>query len=291
MAGRIVVAGKLYFQTIMNYKLFAFDLDGTLLDDEKRLSPANENALLEMASHGAVIAFATGRMGSSMKKYIPAALDDVGLLTMNGAEVYLGKRHGGTRLRYTPLSSIAADYLIDYSRGKPFVCNYYVDGNLYAVGDSRIKQWADLYVAQTGSRYQFVESLGAFRKRRPSKVIFVGDAAVIDKQEAYFRELWADSVYICRTWKHYLEFLDPGANKADGLESLGNAYGIPWPEIVAFGDAANDIPMLRKAGLGIAMANAPDDVKRAAGRVSPWDNNENGVAREWELIKKKESSA
>jgi hydroxymethylpyrimidine pyrophosphatase-like HAD family hydrolase len=115
----------------------------------------------------------------------------------------------------------------------------------------------------------------------------VGPAPVIDKEERYFRNLWGDSVYICRTWDHYLEFLDPRANKGSGLESLAAACGITWPEIAAFGDAANDIPMLEKAGLGIAMANAPDEVKRAAKRVSPWTNNEDGVAKEWEMIKKK----
>ncbi len=271
----------------MNYKLFAFDLDGTLLDDTKRLSPANKQALCEMAAQGAVIAFATGRLGSSMQKYIPEALDDVAILILNGAEVYTGRRHGSRRVHYAPLSGTVADYLVDYGRGREFALNYYIDGNLYAVRDKQTAPWIDVYFQQTGSRYQLLPSLERFRGRRPSKVIFVGPAPVIDKEEHYFRNLWGDSVYICRTWDHYLEFLDPRANKGSGLEALAAACGITWPEIAAFGDAANDIPMLEKAGLGIAMANAPDEVKRAAKRVSPWTNNEDGVAKEWGMIKKK----
>ena len=125
-----------------------------------------------------------------------------------------------------------------------------------------------------------------FRGRQPSKIIFVGSPVVLDEQQKHFKELWGDSVYICRTWDYYLEFLNPKANKASGLEALADAYGINLSDVAAFGDAENDIPMLRKAGLGVAMANAEPEVKIAAGRVSRWTNNEDGVAREWEEIKK-----
>jgi Cof subfamily protein (haloacid dehalogenase superfamily) len=270
----------------MKYKLFAFDLDGTLLGDNKQLSSGNERALCEMAERGGVVVFATGRLGSSVLRYVPPQLDDIALLIMNGAEVYTGRRLGSRRVHYAPLSSAVADYLIDYSRGREFVCNYYIDSDLFAVRDDATGPWIDVYIGQTGSCYQFVPSLNRFAGRRPSKVIFVGAAAVIDEQERYFRKLWDDSVYICRTWDHYLEFLDPLANKAVGLDALARTYSVGWHEIVAFGDAANDIPMLKKAGLGIAMANAPDDVKCAASRVSLWTNDDDGVAKEWGLIKK-----
>jgi Cof subfamily protein (haloacid dehalogenase superfamily) len=267
----------------MKYKLLAFDLDGTLLNDKKEISPENSRALSEMKERGAVIAFATGRLGSSVRRYLTPPLDDTALLILNGAEVYTG---GGRRVHYAPLSSEAADYLIGYAQGREFACNYYIDSGLYAVRDQKTEPWINVYFGQTGSRYQFMPSLGCFRGRRPSKVIFIGAPEVIDKEEKQFKAFWGESVYVCRTWDHYLEFLDPLANKAAGLAALAEAYGIGLPEIAAFGDAANDIPMLEKAGLGIAMANAPDDVKRAASRVSPWTNDDNGVAKEWKLIKK-----
>ena len=270
----------------MQHKLFAFDLDGTLLNDRKELSPANARALEEMAAAGGVIVFATGRLGSSIRNYIPAALDDVACLTLNGAEVCMGERHGSKRVHYAPLASAAADFLIEYSRDKPFVLNYYLDGKLYAVRNDLTARWADLYFEQTGTAYQWSPSLERFRGRAPSKAIFVGAPAVIDEQEQLFRRRWGDSVYICRTWEYYLEFLDVRANKASGLEALLEAYAVTWPEVAAFGDANNDIPLLEKAGLGIAVANAPDEVKRAAGRVSAWTNNDDAIAREWELIKK-----
>ena len=269
----------------MRYKLFAFDLDGTLLDDKKRLSPANMQALREIAAEGAIIAFATGRIGSSVAQYLPRGIDNVALLTLNGAEVWMGNDRGSSRIYYAPLSSTTADVLTEYGRDREFALNYYLDDNLYAVRTEKSSPWIDLYVQQTSSVYCFEQSLDRFRGRCPSKIIFVGAPPVLDEQERHFRSLWRNSVYICRTWDYYLEFLDPKANKASGLEALALAYGIDLSEVAAFGDAQNDISMLQKVGLGIAMANAKSEVKNAARRVSPWTNNEDGIAREWELIR------
>ena len=269
----------------MRYKLFAFDLDGTLLDDEKQLTPANARALGEIVHAGGTVVFATGRLGSSMEKYVPPALDDVALVTLNGAEVCMGKRHGARCVHYAPLTKTVADHLVDHARNREFVLNYYIDGNLYAIHNARTAPWIDLYFNQTGSHYRFVPSLDEFRGRAPSKIIFVGAPETLDEQERHFRNRWGDSVYICRTWDYYLEFLDPQANKAAGLDALTRAYNIPWPEVAAFGDAENDIPLLRRAGLGIAMANAPEAVRAVADRISPWTNNQDGIAREWELLK------
>ncbi|MBN1127831.1 MAG: HAD family phosphatase [Chitinispirillaceae bacterium] len=276
---------SIFFAVTMDYRLFAFDLDGTLLNDRKQLSPATSRALEEIAAQGGRIVFATGRLGSSMSGYVPSRLDDIALLTLNGAEVRTGRASGSRLVHYAPLSAGIADYLIGYGADKGFALNYYLDGTLYAVRNERSAPWIDLYFAQTGTAYRFVESLDPFLGNRPSKVIFVGDKSIIDDQEAFFRRRWGHGVYICRTWDHYLEFLDPVANKADGLDALLKTDGIEWHEVVAFGDAENDIPMLQKAGLGIAMANAPESVKNAADRVSKYGNNDDGVAREWESIK------
>jgi Cof subfamily protein (haloacid dehalogenase superfamily) len=272
----------------MMHKLFAFDLDGTLLTSEKRISAANAHALQEMADAGAVVAFASGRLGSSMQKLVPSFLDDIAMLTLNGAAVYMGKSHGSKRVFYAPLSSATADYLIDYAEGKDLAINYYIDDALHTVRTALTEKWIGLYYEQTATHYRFEQSLSGFRGKEPSKIIFVGAAPLIDEQELFFRRLWGDSVYICRTWDYYLEFLNPLANKGSGLAVLAQAYGIDLSRVVAFGDANNDIPMLRKAGLGIATANASPIVKSAARRVSPWSNDEDCIAREWEIIKKSE---
>jgi Cof subfamily protein (haloacid dehalogenase superfamily) len=265
-------------------RLFAFDLDGTLLNSQKRISEANAATLIEMRASGAIVALASGRLGSSMVQYVNSEFD-LPMLTLNGAAVYMGGKDQSKLIYHAPLDSGYADHLINYASGKNFALNYYINDKLYAVKNETTSQWLDLYFHETSTPYNFITSYKDFAGQSPSKMLFIGDPAEIDRQEAYFNDLWKDSIYICRTWDHYLEFLNPDANKGKGLQVLADAYNIDPKDIVAFGDAANDIPMLKNAGLGIAMQNATDDVKLAAGKVSNWTNDEDGVTREWEIIR------
>lgn len=267
-------------------KLCAFDLDGTLLTSQKTLSERNAAALQEMASMGIIVTFASGRLGSSMRQYAPQLGVDLAMLTLNGAAVYARESDGANLVYDAPLPAEFADFLIEYSKDKSFNLNYYIDDNLYSVRNSTTQPWIDLYHAQTKTAYKFVDSFGEFLTRSPSKIIFVGDEHEMDKQEEHFRKLWGDSVYICRTWEYYLEFLNVKADKGNGITALAKAYNIDLSEVAAFGDANNDIPMLTKAGIGIAMQNAGEEVKLSASRVSEWTNDEDGVAREWEKMKR-----
>lgn len=265
-------------------RLFAFDLDGTLLNSRKRLSDTNLQALKEIQQSGAIITFASGRLGSSMFQFCHDELD-ISMLTLNGAAVYSGKNHGSRLIYQAPLAAEYAEFLIKYAQNKPFGLNYYINDNLYTVKTEVNKPWIDLYFQQTSTKYNFLENLNQFSGCTPSKILFVGEPSEIDKQENYFRDLWKDSIYICRTWDYYLEFLNPLANKGIGLKILAREYGLELSQTVAFGDAENDIPMLESAGIGIALSNALDKVKFAAKRVSPWTNDEDAIAREWYLIK------
>lgn len=266
-------------------RLFAFDLDGTLLDSRKNLSKANLQALREIQKCGAVVAFASGRLGSSMCKYCSEGLE-ISMLTLNGAAVYKGKDLSSQLIFEAPLDAVYANFLLSYAQDQKFALNYYINDKLYTLKRPEKKPWIDLYYQQTSTEYIFLETFDQFSDRTPSKILFVGDSSEIDKQEAYFRSLWKDSIYICRTWDHYLEFLNPLANKGTGLKMLAQAHGLDLSQTIAFGDAENDIPMLEAAGMGIAMGNALDKVKAVASKVSSWSNDEDAIAKEWTLMKK-----
>lgn len=265
-------------------RLFAFDLDGTLLNSQKKISDANLKALKEIYDSGAVVVFASGRLGSSMLQYCSDDLE-ISMLTLNGAAVYLGKNHNSQLIYQAPLAADYADFLIKFSQDQQFGLNYYINDHLYTVRSRKNSPWIDLYVQQTSTKYNFLNTFDQFSGCTPSKILFVGEPSEIDRQETYFKNLWKDSIYICRTWDYYLEFLNPSANKGVGLKMLAQAHGLDLSQTVAFGDAENDIPMLKTAGIGIAVGNALDEVKAAARKVSPWSNDEDAIAREWSLIK------
>lgn len=220
-----------------------------------------------------------------MRKYCSEGLE-ISMLTLNGAAIYKSNDLSSQLIFEAPLDARYANFLLSYAQNQNFALNYYINDKLYTLKKPENRPWIDLYYQQTSTEQVFLETFDQFSDCEPSKILFVGDSTEIDKQEAYFRSLWKDSVYICRTWDHYLEFLNPLANKGTGLKILAQAHGLDLTQTIAFGDAENDIPMLETAGMGIAMSNALDKVKAVASKVSFWSNDEDAIAREWALMKK-----
>jgi len=272
-------------QPIINPRMFALDLDGTLLNSEKFLTEGVLNALADISRNGIRIAFASGRIESSMKQYVRLCPFPVSLLSLNGAVVCMDAQHDYRRVYGAALPAEYADFLVNHAETQGIAVNYYIDDNLYSIRTEKSKPWLDLYYQQTLSYYNYIPSFNDFHGRSPDKIIFIGPAQLLDEQQEYFLNLWGKSVYICRTWDFYLEFLNPLANKGDGMAALASSYGIAAEDVVAFGDAPNDVPMLRMAGFGIAVRNASADAKLAANHVSSWSNDEDAVAREWGVMR------
>jgi len=267
----------------MTPALFAFDLDGTLLDSGKRIRPANAAALRAMNEAGAVVALASGRLGAGVRRYVPELGLDPALVVLNGAEVFTGSGGSAPRIRYAPLNPQYAEFLTNYSAGKPFAINFYYEDKLYTAKTGGNAKWTNLYHQETGVVYNILDDFSTMKGVSPSKIIFIGDPLYIDEQEKFFRGIWNDDeVYICRSWDYYLEFMSPQANKGLGLTALCEALGIAPADAAAYGDAENDIPMLLAAGCGAAMKNAPERVRAAAKRVTELTNDEDWIAVEWE---------
>ena len=274
------------FSFIKKPRLFAFDLDGTLLNSKKELSSKTIKALAEISDAHMLITFASGRIKSSIRQYLQHCSFPVSILALNGATVYADSKHGDRKIYDASLSPEYADYPIEYSEKNFIAANYYFDEQLYAVKNQKTAPWLELYFNQTRSTYVFESSLNRFFGKSPSKIIFISSPQILDEQQRFFTKLWGSSIYLCRTWDYYLEFLNPLANKGLGLKALADFYQISMDEIISFGDALNDIPMLQMAGFSVAVNNASEEVKNAAKRVSTWDNDQDAIMHEWELIKK-----
>ncbi len=266
-------------------RLLAFDLDGTLLTTDKRVSSANRQALTDMVESGAIVALASGRLRGSMLKVVSQLDIMPAMLTLNGAAVYKTADNDAPPIHTIDLPRSYAHELLNHAQGRDFALNFYCADNLYSVRSSLTASWIELYVKQTSSVYQFVDSLDHLKNMGPSKIIFVGDPAVLDEEERSFRERWDSDLYIVRTWDYYLEFLHRDANKGTGIAALADAFGVDLRDVAAFGDSDNDIPMLKTVGHGIALANSTPAVRSMAPYISPWSNDEDGVAREWERLK------
>ena len=262
--------------------IIALDLDGTLLNSQKGLSRTNKDTLARAAQAGWAVVPTTGRFYGA----IPQIVRDLPFMryaiTVNGAEVAdLESKEivYKAEIPYSQAVEIMA-FLDDY----PLIYDCYQDGEAFMT--EAMKAQIDLMTDDVNYRKmlkelrQPVNELKAFiaeRKKDIQKTQFVTyDAAVHKKLMELLPQKFSDIV-ITVTAKNNIEINNVRANKGEALWALADYLGVPRENTVAFGDALNDMAMIKAAGTGVAMANACDEIKAAAGFIT-LSNDEDGVA-------------
>lgn len=254
-------------------KLLAIDLDDTLLDDNLNISSRTKNTLQRARERGLIVTLATGRMYRSA---LPFALElgiDVPLITYQGALVK--NTATGEIIRDFPVPvDIAREIIGLVEREYGFHINVYVDDNLYA---KSITEEGRGYAKLARVPLNPVGDLLDFLRVDPTKMVIVAREEELDPLLPRLKSLYGDTLHITKSKPNYLEVMHPKADKGQALADLAHIYGISREEIMAFGDAPNDVEMLRYAGTAVVMANAAEEMKTIADYVT-LSNNEDGVA-------------
>ena len=266
----------------MKPKLILTDLDGTLLRDDKSLSPANRAALVRAAAQGAEVVVATGRFFGG----IPRELLELPFLRyfilMNGAKIY--DRREDRVLYRSEIPLAQAERVMDLL--EPLDCTVDCYQNDVGWMERRYFDHLDYYVTDPVSR-AMVRS-----HRRPvddlrAQVRAGGDT--VQKMQAYFPHLElrprvmallrreVPGVVQSISLPTNLELNAAGATKGAALAALCRALGVDPLDTAAFGDGTNDVSMLAAAGVGVAMANGAPETRQAADLVTA-SNQEDGVA-------------
>jgi hydroxymethylpyrimidine pyrophosphatase-like HAD family hydrolase len=115
------------------------------------------------------------------------------------------------------------------------------------------------------------------------KLLIPGDPMLLPPLQSLFCSYLGDDVNLFTSKPYFLEMLPARTDKGTALEKLAGFLGIPREETLAIGDSMNDEAMLRWAGMGVAMVNGDERIKRIAGMVSEKSNDDDGVA---EIIEK-----
>lgn len=264
-------------------KMIGLDLDGTLLNSEKVLSDYTKQILAEAIRQGVIVLPTTGRPVTGIPEEVREFPGVRYAVTANGARVLDMKEN---RIFY--------ERLVAYEDGKRLLevfgkydtlLEIYYDGVGYASTDAlrqveRFVPLAPMVKYITRSR-RAVDDLYVFfnSEGRPVDKVHVLFADLTERKAAFAeaKEILPDLEYTSAI-DNNLEVNAKGARKGVGLLKLGEALGISREEIMACGDGANDLDMIREAGLGVAMANAVDAVKQAADDVT-LTNDEDGVAK------------
>ena len=257
----------------MTVRLLVSDVDGTLVDKHKQLTPATVAAVARLRAAGTPVALISARPMSGIRPLLDQlGLDDVAA-AFNGGILF---RRDGTVLARYRIDPDVARGVIDRARATSVETWVFADDRWYATDphgphtDSERLASAQEPVA--------TDDLAPLLDRA-DKITFVSDEEeTLRTLTAACQQAFGDRATIVQSQTYYLDVTAPLANKGDGIEALASAYDVPLDRIAAIGDQANDLPMLARAGLSIAMGNAPAAIQAKADHVT-LANDADGVAQ------------
>ena len=260
----------------MRYKMIVLDLDGTLTNNKKEITPRTKDVLIQYQKAGGKVVLASGRPTYGV---IPLAqeldLHKYGsyVLSFNGGVI---TECGTNRVLYEktlPMDIPAKVY--DLSRQNETSMLTYQDRHI-------ITETPDDYYVQkevfcTKMETKKVEDLKTYVDFPVVKCMMMGKGFHLAEVEKKVKGYFGESLSIFRSEPYFLEIMPQGIDKAESLKRLLNQLGMTTEEMAAFGDGFNDKSMLMLAGLGVAMENGQAAVKAVADYVAP-SNEDEGVA-------------
>lgn len=265
-----------------NIRLIALDLDGTLLNSDKQLPAENKAALVRAAEKGIEIVPATGRFYRGMPLIIRELPFVNYVISVNGAEVYDVKENKTVCRSEIPFERAIS--VMKYLDSTDVIYDCYQDG--WGWMTQKFYDKADEYAANIHSLEMIrnlrtpVPELKALLEERESGVqkiqIFFRDMELRSKMLEKLPEEFPDLV-VTTSIVNNIEINSREATKGNALKKLADYLNIPVSETMAFGDDTNDIAMLEEAGIGVAMGNADQTVKKASDYVTD-DCDNSGVA-------------
>ena len=260
----------------MKYQLIAMDLDGTLNDDGKRITEATRRALMAAQAWGIRLALASAQP-------LPGLYRERDALDM--------RRRGGLLMAYNGgriVDAAAGEVLhesgmtLEQAREvlralEDMPCTPILDDGVRFYVTDRNGYKVDYECRNNNMECEEVPNLADFVHFAPVKILMSVDPPALPGVQARIATLLPHDLTVVQTAPFYLEVLPAAINKGQGLIDVCRLAGVPTEAAIAFGDAENDIAMLRAAGVGVAMGNADERVKAAADWVT-LDNNHDGIA-------------
>lgn len=258
------------------YKLIAMDLDGTLNNDEKHITEKTLQALLAAQEKGVRLALASARPSPGLfKERDILRMTEYGgiLMSYNGGRIV--EAATGKVLFETAMDIEIARSVLEFLKTLP-VTPILDDGARFYVTDKDGYK-VDYECRNNQMACNRVDDLGEFLSFAPVKILMSVQPPQLPDVQKSIAAFLPESLTVVQTAPFYLEVIPKTINKGQGIRDICKVLGLHTREVIAFGDAANDIPMLETAGMGVAMGNAQQPVKDAADFVT-LSNNEDGIA-------------
>ena len=266
----------------MKYKLIAMDLDGTLNNDQKVITEKTKEALMAAQKAGIRLALASARPSPGLFKErdVLRLQDHQGILmSYNGGRIVDAQT--GNVLFETSMDLAETRQVLRRLEELP-VTPILDDGVQFYVTDKSGYK-VDYECKNNNMVCTEVENLADFLTFAPIKILMSVQPEQLPEIQRTIADMLPETLTVVQTAAFYLEVIPKVINKGQGIRDICKVLGITPAEVISFGDAANDIPMLREAGMGVAMGNASEAVKAAADMVT-LSNNEDGIAAALEKL-------
>lgn len=266
------------------YKMVVLDLDGTLLNDEKIISDENAYILSELHKTGVEIVIATGR-NYFMAKKLTDKINSLSPVILSNNGSVTRTMHNDEVLNFNYLKP---EYFQEiYAAGIKRNLHPIVHVNEYEKGIDIIYEQEDFenvyfgYIKKDYGRAKQIK----FNNANTDNILSVCYFDEYDKLKEFVDALKHENNYniiFNRNLRSHalLEFLNIEGCKWCSLKKYALHKNVLPEEIVSIGDDNNDIELLKNSGLGIAMINGTEDIKKAAKRISKYDNNHSGIYHE-----------
>lgn len=261
----------------MDYELLVLDIDGTVANPQKEVMPGTRNEIIRIQKQGVKVVLASGRPPEGV---LPVArtlqLDqyDSYLLTFNGGKI-ISLQTGECVFEKRLPSHIPKRLWQDAQEHAAGMAAY---GNGVILAGTKPDQYLELESRISQLPIQYIENFGTQAVLPVNQCILTGDPDILDIVEPVFFKKYFYEAQIFHSEPFYLEVSPKNVDKAYGLKYLLRILGISREKMVCCGDSYNDIRMLQYAGVGVAMKNAPENVKMVADFVTEDDNDHDGIA-------------
>jgi hypothetical protein len=252
-------------------KMVVTDIDGTIYTPEQGITDNVKNCIQNLVKNGVIVVIATGRTYLSAK----VVADKIGikcpLICYQGG---LTKSYEGEILEVKYLNEKIAREIIELARRRNIHLNVYVNDTLYVENDDKyIKD----YIGDKGIDYFKVNSFDELDFSKLNKMLAIKyDSEFI---EALIDELKSKypQIYVVKSFKYFCEIANKEATKGNAIKFLAKKYGFSEKEVLAIGDQNNDIEMVETAGVGVAMGNGTEQIKKVANYITDSVENDGFV--------------
>jgi len=277
-----------------SFRAIALDLDGTLLNSNKKVTQNTVNILRHIhKEYNVEILLISGRAPRLIEPYADALLGvNCYIVGFNGAQGLSKKDANGERhiLFTDAVPTVHLPSIFDFVNKRNLLLNVYLDV-VYAIDKPELRFFTEHYSTLTGASYKYVPSYDDLKHTQPAKCIILTENndlcdRLMVEAAAQMPELAVikSNCHSHELSQWYVEFLQKGVDKGTALKKWCEVVNCTPDEVIAFGDAENDHNLIKVAKLGFCMAQGVQSLKDIAYGITEFNNDQDGVVHQLQKI-------